>query len=263
MLALKGADLAGHPLPALELLDHTVRIEPDYSPTAVHADVVLVDARTDPLDARVTCADLRARDSRIALIAVVTQSGLAVVDADWGIDDIVLTSAGPAELHARLRLAGERPAAGLPGSGTAGGPVVAGPIRLDPQSFSATLDGRPLGLTFREFELLRYLAQHPDQVFSRERLLHEVWGFDFLGGCRTVDMHVRRLRAKLGAGNEWMIATIRQVGYKLVLARATPGGPAVEGSAIEGSAIYKDSTCGLYRSELSMSHGYSDDHLQP
>jgi len=75
---------------------------------------------------------------------------------------------------------------------------------------------RPLDLTFKEFELLKYLAQHPGRVFSRAQLLQEVWGYDYYGGTRTVDVHVRRLRAKLGTEHEGLIGTVRHVGYKFV-----------------------------------------------
>jgi DNA-binding response OmpR family regulator len=78
------------------------------------------------------------------------------------------------------------------------------------------LRGRPLDLTYKEFELLKYLAQHAGRVFTRAQLLHEVWGYDFFGGTRTVDVHVRRLRAKLGAEHESLIGTVRNVGYKAV-----------------------------------------------
>ena len=75
------------------------------------------------------------------------------------------------------------------------------------------MHGRPLDLTYKEFELLRFLATHPDRVFTREQLLSEVWGYDYFGGTRTVDVHVRRLRAKLG-DLESLIGTVRNVGYR-------------------------------------------------
>ena len=77
--------------------------------------------------------------------------------------------------------------------------------------------GRVLDLTFKEFELLKYLAQHPGRVFTRDQLLQEVWGYDYFGGTRTVDVHVRRLRAKLGPDNETLIGTVRNVGYRFVI----------------------------------------------
>ena len=78
----------------------------------------------------------------------------------------------------------------------------------------AKIKGKTLDLTFKEFELLKYLAQHPGRVFSRAQLLKEIWGFDYFGGTRTVDVHVRRLRAKLGPEFESQIDTVRNVGYK-------------------------------------------------
>jgi DNA-binding response OmpR family regulator len=82
------------------------------------------------------------------------------------------------------------------------------------RTYRVTANGRPLDLTFKEFELLRFLAQSPGRVFTRPTLLREVWGYDFYGGTRTVDVHVRRLRAKLGPENEQLIETVRSVGYR-------------------------------------------------
>src|SRR4029078_8407917 len=81
----------------------------------------------------------------------------------------------------------------------------------------AKVGGRPLDLTFKEFELLKFLAQHPGRVFSRQQLLQEVWGYEYYGGTRTADVHVRRLRAKLGPENETLIGTVRNVGYRFVI----------------------------------------------
>src|ERR687884_403674 len=93
--------------------------------------------------------------------------------------------------------------------------IQAGELVIDEHSYSAKLRGRPLDLTYKEFELLKYLAQHPGRVFSRAQLLQEIWGYDYFGGTRTVDVHVRRLRAKLGTEHEALIGTVRNVGYKL------------------------------------------------
>jgi DNA-binding winged helix-turn-helix (wHTH) protein len=86
--------------------------------------------------------------------------------------------------------------------------------------------GQALDLTYREFELLKFLAQHPGRVFSRDHLLQEVWGSDYIGGTRTVDVHVRRLRAKLGPEHEALIGTVRNVGYKFVRPAAPAGSAA-------------------------------------
>ena len=89
-----------------------------------------------------------------------------------------------------------------------------GDLSVDEATYSAKLKGRVLDLTFKEFELLKYLMQHPGRVYTRDQLLQEVWGFDYYGGTRTVDVHVRRLRAKLGAEYEQLIGTVRNVGYR-------------------------------------------------
>ena len=92
--------------------------------------------------------------------------------------------------------------------------IRSGGVVIEEASYTAKLDGRMLDLTFKEFELLKYLAQHPGRVFTRHQLLQEVWGYDYFGGTRTVDVHVRRLRAKLGAEYEQLIGTVRNVGYR-------------------------------------------------
>ncbi|MGH8938574.1 MAG: winged helix-turn-helix domain-containing protein, partial [Actinomycetes bacterium] len=92
-----------------------------------------------------------------------------------------------------------------------------GDVTIDEATYTARVRGRVLDLTFKEFELLKFLAQHPGRVFSRAQLLQEVWGYDYYGGTRTVDVHVRRLRAKLGSDHETLIGTVRNVGYRFVL----------------------------------------------
>jgi DNA-binding response OmpR family regulator len=209
---------AGAVLPALDLLPHQVRI----AALDVHAlvsgsgtDVVLVDARGDLASARSTCRMLSATGPGVPLIAVVTAAGLIAVAADWGVDDVILAGAEPAELEARLRLAVGRQALAAQ---TDGELVRAGDLVIDPATYSCRLKRRPLDLTYKEFELLKFLAQHPGRVFTRDQLLREVWGYDYFGGTRTVDVHVRRLRAKLGSEYESMIGTVRQVGYKFIAA---------------------------------------------
>ena len=219
ILLLTGA-VGGAPtavLPALDLLPHTVRIGARDIRTLLAGPsphVVLVDARADLAEARATCRMLHATGSGIPLLAVVTDAGLVALSADWGIDDIVLATAGPAEIEARLRLAVGRLGT-IPGTESA--TVRAGELTIDQDTYAARLKGRPLDLTYKEFELLKFLAQHPGRVFTRDQLLREVWGYDYFGGTRTVDVHVRRLRAKLGSEYESMIGTVRQVGYKFVV----------------------------------------------
>ena len=142
-----------------------------------------------------------------------TEGGLAAVTADWGIDDVLLDTAGPAEVEARLRLAMGRQQITTDDSPME---IRNGDLSVDEATYSAKLKGRVLDLTFKEFELLKYLAQHPGRVFTRAQLLQEVWGYDYFGGTRTVDVHVRRLRAKLGPEHESLIGTVRNVGYRFV-----------------------------------------------
>ena len=207
-------------LPALGLLLHRVRVAPAEVTALVdapQAEVVLVDGRRDLAHARSLCQVLRTTGLSCPLFLVVTEGGLSVVTAEWGFDDVVLDSTGPAEVEARLRLALGRLELAARSDEPADEVIRSGDLVIDEATYSARLRGHPLDLTFKEFELLKYLAQHPGRVFTRAQLLQEVWGYDYFGGTRTVDVHVRRLRAKLGADHEALIGTVRNVGYKFVL----------------------------------------------
>lgn len=198
-------------LPALELLGHRVRTipaEPALLVGAPSCDAIIVDARADLAAAKSLCKILHTTGIAVPLLVVVADGGLAALTAEWGADDIVLTTAGPAEVDARLRLALGRRAFEQTMT-----KIVASGVVIDEASYSAKVRGRALDLTFKEFELLRFLAMHPNRVFTREQLLSEVWGYDYFGGTRTVDVHVRRLRAKLG-DQESVIGTVRNVGYR-------------------------------------------------
>jgi DNA-binding response OmpR family regulator len=215
-------------LPSLSLLPHAVRVLPaaaDHTGGAGPVpDAILMDARRDLVQARRVLQALRSAGTSVPVIAVVTDGGWAAVSADWGADDLVLHTAGPGEVEARLRVAIGRKtqsAPPLPDEIRSSGLVV------NEATYSARINGRALDLTFKEFELLKFLAQHPGRVFTRAQLLQEVWGYDYFGGTRTVDVHVRRLRAKLGAENEALIGTVRNVGYRFVPVKggAQDGGP--------------------------------------
>ena len=99
-------------------------------------------------------------------------------------------------------------------SNPSSGEIRSGEVIIDESSYTAKIKGRVLDLTFKEFELLKYLAQHPGRVFTRSQLLQEIWGYDYFGGTRTVDVHIRRLRSKLGPEFEAIIGTVRNVGYR-------------------------------------------------
>ena len=206
-------------LPALELLNHKVHILP-AEPTALldtePSDVVIIDARKDLVGARSLTQLLRATGLSAPLMLVLTEGGMAAVAANWLADDVVLDSAGPAEVEARLRLVISR---ANTAAEEVSSEIHASGVVIDEASYTARVGGEPMNLTYKEFELLKYLAQHPGRVFTRDQLLHEVWGYDYYGGTRTVDVHVRRLRAKLGADHEQLIGTVRNVGYRFTLTR--------------------------------------------
>ena len=207
-------------MPALALLRHGVKILPAEGSAlleAPDADLILVDGRQELAPSRDLCRLIRSTGTDAPVILIVTEGGLGVVAVDWGMDDVVLHTCGPAELEARIRLAMARLQAQRDEDDPESHVIRSGEVVVDDATYTARLGGRPLDLTFKEFELLKYLAQHPGRVFSRQQLLQEVWGYDYFGGTRTVDVHVRRLRAKLGPEHETLIGTVRNVGYRFVL----------------------------------------------
>jgi len=215
-------------LPALGLLPHNVRILPAEASALVHSprcDAVLVDGRRDLAQARELTRLLRTTGSDVPLILVVGEGGMAVVTDDWGADDVLLDTAGPVEVDARLRLTTGRLSAARENGEDEVTVIRSGGVVIEEATYTAKLDGRMLDLTFKEFELLKYIAQHPGRVFTRHQLLQEVWGYDYFGGTRTVDVHVRRLRAKLGPEHESLIGTVRNVGYRFVLPPKDTSGP--------------------------------------
>ena len=228
-------------LPALALLPHHVRILPAEGSALLEApdcDIVLIDGRKELAHARDLCRLIRTTGSDQPVLLITTEGGLAVVAVDWGMDDVILATAGPAELEARLRLALGRFAAVKEQEDPEAHVIRSGEVTVDDATYTAKLGGRPLDLTFKEFELLKYLAQHPGRVFTRQQLLQEVWGYDYFGGTRTVDVHVRRLRAKLGPEHEALIGTVRNVGYRFVIPavdRAQPDEP--EDAVIEDEVV--------------------------
>ena len=219
-------------LPALGLLTHSTRVAPaepgillthGLDRTSGPVNAVLVDARSQLAATRDLCRLLRDTGLDCPLLVILTEGGLAAVHPDWGVDDVLLQEAGPAEVEARLRLAVSQA-----DTGDDPDEIRRGDLTIDEGTYTARMRGRVLDLTFKEFELLKFLAQHPGRVFSRAQLLQEVWGYDYFGGTRTIDVHVRRLRAKLGAEYESLIGTVRNVGYRFV----TEPGPRSETNAL-------------------------------
>ena len=199
-------DLAGYPWKAAATAEAAVRSEPSDGWAGA---IIAVDR--DPENAWAMCRALRKRDEPLApLLVLVAGSQLADLDLrDELFDDFCLSPFHPRELEARLKHLFWKK-----GGGTRPELVEYGALALNLETYQATITGRPLDLTYMEYELLKFLAQHPGKVFTREILLSRVWGYEYYGGARTVDVHIRRLRAKLGEEQANLIQTVRRVGYR-------------------------------------------------
>lgn len=179
----------------------------------IHPDLLLIDATHD-----LETAEEATRRLSLAwetglppIVVVVNEDSVGRFRLELGADDFVLVGASTGEISARLSMATRR--AGMGDEATV---LRIGDLTVNPDNYQVYVRGRPLDLTYKEFELLKFLAQRPGRVCDRDMLLREVWGYDYYGGTRTVDVHIRRLRAKLGAEHEALIETIRNVGYRLV-----------------------------------------------
>jgi DNA-binding response OmpR family regulator len=179
----------------------------------LHPEMLLVDATGD-----LSSAEEATRRLALAweiglppIVVIVNDDGVARFRFEVGADDFLLTSASVGEISARISLLSMRT-----GRGEEATVLKIGDLTVNPENYQVYVRGRPLDLTYKEFELLKFLAQRPGRVCDRDLLLREVWGYDYYGGTRTVDVHIRRLRAKLGIEHETLIETIRNVGYRLV-----------------------------------------------
>ncbi len=208
------------PLPALsKILDHLgyqyrcasrpdriAELEPDEGWAG--AIVCLVDSNAGAFG---FSRAIRKTEEKIApLLLVADRDQVAGLDLREDLfDDFIVLPLDPSELEVRLKhifwLAGRGVSAEL---------IEHGALLMNLETYQAAIAGRPLDLTFMEYELLKFLASHPGKVFSRETLLSRVWGYEYYGGARTVDVHIRRLRAKLGEQHEYLIQTVRSVGYR-------------------------------------------------
>ncbi len=204
-------------LPSLSLLQHQVKILPAEVSVLLDApsiDLLIIDGRRDLSAVKNLTRLLNTTGVGAPIILVTTEGGLTAIAADWAIDDVILDTAGPAEVDARIRLTITKYLDIQRDMNPASVEIRGGEIAIDEHSYTAKIKGRSLDLTYKEFELLKYLVQHPGRVFTRSQLLQEVWGYDYFGGTRTVDVHIRRLRAKLGPEHEALIGTVRHVGYR-------------------------------------------------
>jgi DNA-binding response OmpR family regulator len=209
-------DLNGYRWKAAENVSVAVQAEP---PEGWAGAVVVCDE--DPEGAFGMCRALRRRDtSLVPVLLLVSGVHLAELELREDLfDDFCLSPFHPRELEARLRHLFFRR-----GSRSSAEVVEYGDLALNLETYQAALDDRPLDLTYMEYELLKFFATHPAKVFTREQLLSRVWGYEYYGGARTVDVHVRRLRAKLGEEHAGWIQTVRSVGYRFGLLRGGPGG---------------------------------------
>jgi DNA-binding response OmpR family regulator len=204
-------------LPALGLLQHDVRILPAEVSVLIDAptvDCIFVDARRDLPNTKAFSKLITTTGVSTPIVVITTEGGLSAINSDWQIADVMLDTAGPAEVDARIRIVIGKDALTQLAKNPSLKEIRSGEVVIDEDSYTAKIKGRTLDLTFKEFELLKYLAQHPGRVFSRSQLLQEIWGYDYFGGTRTVDVHIRRLRSKLGPEFESVIDTVRNVGYR-------------------------------------------------
>ena len=172
---------------------------------------VIVDLRSWSSEALVWCQRGRKEGwlGTAPLVPVLETSQLDSLPHFDGIfDDFIEHPYSIGGLGARLRLVQWRSRRDLPDA------LVARDLVVEPDSYRATLRGVPIELTYMEFELLKFLMSNPGRVFTRETLLSRVWGYEYYGGVRTVDVHIRRLRAKLGEDHARFIETVRGVGYR-------------------------------------------------
>lgn len=144
-----------------------------------------------------------------AVLAVVRHQQIAELDPQLAIDDFVVYPTTSEEIVARVRRA-----IWHRGGGESDQTLRCGDLAIDQESYRVFLGGRPVDLTYKEYELLRFLALNQDRVCTREMLLNRVWGYDFYGGSRTVDVHIRRLRSKIEDRAHTFIDTVRNVGYR-------------------------------------------------
>jgi DNA-binding response OmpR family regulator len=142
----------------------------------------------------------------LPIVLVLSVDQLALIETTGRIADFIISPVDPVELRLRLhRLTKEEPSDHL---------VVFKDLELNTLNYQATLASNPIDLTYMEYELLRFLVENPIRVWSREQLLSKVWGYEYYGGARTVDVHIRRLRSKLGEERASWITTVRSVGYR-------------------------------------------------
>ncbi len=199
-------DLAGYRWKAVASAEEASEHEPGTGWAGA-----IIDCATDAAGAWGFARTIRKREPGTPpVLALVSGGQLAELQMrDDLFEDFCLSPFHPAELEARLRHLLWRV-----GGGARPEMIEYRELSLNLETYQASIVGRPLDLTYMEYELLKFLAQNPGKVFTREMLLNRVWGYEYYGGARTVDVHVRRLRAKLGEEHAGLIQTVRSVGYR-------------------------------------------------
>ena len=199
-------DLGGYRWKSVASADEAAEFEPPSGWAGA-----IIDCSNDASGAWAFSRALRKREpGNPPVLALVSGAQLGDLELrDELFDDFCLAPFHPAELEARLRHLLWRV-----GGGTRPDVIEYRELSLNLETYQASIAGRPLDLTYMEYELLKFLAQNPGKVFTREMLLNRVWGYEYYGGARTVDVHVRRLRAKLGEEHAGLIQTVRSVGYR-------------------------------------------------
>jgi DNA-binding response OmpR family regulator len=207
-VAVHPIDCSESILDGLLLAGATHVVAPDLVPEDKlinDADVLLVELGDHPIR-RLREVSRIVEEIALPIILVLTVDQLALIESTGGISDFIISPIDPLELRLRVqRLVKDEPSDQL---------VVFKDLELNTLNYQATLAGNPIDLTFMEYELLRFLVENPIRVWSREQLLSKVWGYEYYGGARTVDVHIRRLRSKLGEERASWITTVRSVGYR-------------------------------------------------
>ena len=189
-----------------------------------HPDAVVLDLRDLPASAfNILVSEFNERS--VIVICVLEADAIERLAVDLPIDDFLVLPAEPGELARRVERTLWR-RHGIDSENF----VSVGTLQLDLSNYRVTVSGEPIVMTFKEYELLRFLAMNAGRVFTREQLLNRVWGYDYFGGARTVDVHIRRIRAKIEIHGQEFIETVRNVGYRLV-ADPAKGRPPLTGNS--------------------------------
>ncbi|MBQ4506406.1 MAG: response regulator transcription factor [Firmicutes bacterium] len=175
-------------------------------------DLIIMDIMMPKLDGYMACKQIRkTKNTPIIMLSARGEEYDKLFGFELGIDDYVVKPFSPKELMARIAAVLARNG----GGDSAGRPALltSGELVLDPQSRTVTVEGEKVDLTLKEYEILLYMMQNKNVALSRDRLLSDIWGYDFFGDDRTIDTHIKNLRGRLGSCRD-KISTVRGIGYK-------------------------------------------------